>query len=273
MIKFSVLISLYYNDHFEYFNKAIESIYELQSLKPNQVVIVCDGPILNTHELVLNFWKKKYPHIFEIYHLPVNIGLSGALNYGIKFCIHDYVARMDSDDISHPNRFLFQLKFLEKNPTTTVLGTSMFEFKNNIKNIVSYRKVPTTHFKIKDRFKYFCPINHPTVMFKKNDILEIGGYNNIFMKEDLDLWLRLLHNGYIFHNLSEDLVYFRLSDNLYKKRGGVKYTLSEFILINFRYKLKFINIFELLFLYFTILPIRLSPSFLRKFFYRLIRSS
>lgn len=269
-MNFSVLMSVYLMDSPIFLNEAIKSIYSSQLLKPNQIVVVCDGPLLTEHYQVLNFWEKKHPDIFQTHKLLKNTGLANALNYGLKFCKHDYVARMDSDDISHPSRFLFQLEFLKKNPEITILGTSMFEFNDTIDNIISYRKVPTSHFKIKESFKYLCPINHPTVIYKKNDILKIGGYNNIYLKEDLDLWLRLLISGYKFHNLNEKLFFYRISDNFYQRRGGIKYSLSELKLIHFRFNKNLINIFQYIFMCLVVLPIRLLPVFIRKIIYKYI---
>lgn len=269
-MKFTVLMSVYVKDDFNYLNLAIDSIYNSQILKPNQVVIVCDGPLSDMHYEILNFWRNKHPLIFDILYLPSNLGLSFALNYGIQFCKYEYVARMDSDDISHPNRFLLQIDFLKNNSDVMILGTLMYEFENNINNIISKRNTPEYDYDIKSKFKYFCPISHPTVVFNKNIVLKYGGYKNLFLKEDLDLWLRLLYNGVKFHNLQHYLFYFRFTNYTYFKRGGIKYALSEIKLINYRYQIRLNNLFETILLYIIIIPLRLSPYIIRKLFYKFI---
>ncbi|MHA8078936.1 glycosyltransferase [Aquirufa antheringensis] len=264
-------MSVYYKESPINLHNSLYSIWDIQYLKPDQIVLVCDGILTKELLEVVDMWEIKLKDILTVIQLEYNLGLSNALNVGLRYCSFDYVARMDSDDISHPNRFSLQMNFMELRPNISILGSSVLEFKGDISNIISIRKVASDHISIKKRFKYFCPINHPSVIFNKNDVLSVGGYRDIYLKEDLDLWLRLLNEGFLFHNLNDELLYYRVSDELYKRRGGFNYFISELNLINFRYKLNMINIVELFLLYIIILPIRLVPSVFRKYVYNIIK--
>jgi glycosyltransferase involved in cell wall biosynthesis len=120
---FSVLLSLYTKENPLYFNQAISSIWDEQTLKPNQIVLVKDGPLTPELDQAIDEWGKKLGDILTIVALPENIGLGAALNEGLKYCKYDLVARMDTDDISLPERFEKQISFMANNPDIAVSST------------------------------------------------------------------------------------------------------------------------------------------------------
>ena len=217
MEKYSVLMSLYIKEKPEYLSQSIESMIN-QTIKPDEIVIVKDGPLTSELEEVLNGFIVKYPDLFKIVISEENIGLGLALNLGLKNCRNELVARMDTDDISKPDRCEKQLIKFESNPDLSLLGSSVDEFYSNPSQIVSCRVVPTEH---KDIYKYAkrrSAFNHPTVMYKKYKVLEVGGYSNLRRNQDVDLFGRMLFSGCVSDNIEESLLWFRCNDSLARRR-------------------------------------------------------
>jgi glycosyltransferase involved in cell wall biosynthesis len=218
-------MSVYVREKPQYLSEALSSVFG-QTLKATQVVLVKDGPLTKELDEVIEVFAARYDTL-RVVALPKNVGLGAALNAGLESCEHDLVARMDTDDIAEPFRFERQIQQFLDNPKLTLVGSSVAEFENDPNNIERIRTVPTDHVEILRQFARRCPINHPTVMFRKADVLSAGGYNAEFMQEDYYLWGRMLAKGYIFENVDQSLVRMRCGAGLYGRRGGIKYAISE----------------------------------------------
>lgn len=270
---FSVLLSVYYKEKSEYLKKSIESIYFGQTLKPNEIILIEDGPL--TKELYFTIENLKNnigKEILKTIKLEKNMGLGNALKIGIENCSNEFVARMDTDDIAYPNRFEEQIKYFKNYPETDVLGTFMSEFTDNINNIICIKDAPDNRTDMKKYMKLRDPVNHPSVMLKKSKVLEAGNYKEIFLNEDSYLWGRMLNKGCVFRNICEPLVYFRTTNDTYKRRGGWKYIKAEYGLQKEFLKLGIINKVEFIRNITLKNIIRLIPNLLRKFIYlRLLR--
>ena len=267
-IKFSVLISVYDNDNPDYLLLALNSIWYDQILKPNEIVLVKDGPISNSLDATIK--KFENPNIpLKSIQLPSNLGLGNALSIGLIECSNDLVARMDSDDISKPNRFLKQVDHFSKHDTD-VLGSWVDEFQDNMLNKVSVRKAPEKHIECIKKLRFTSPFNHPSVMFKKSSVILAGNYMELFLKEDTYLWVRMAVHNFKFANIQDSLLYFRLSKNMYKRRRGIKYVRSEIKIYNTLLNTKLISQIEYLFLLPLIIFIRLLPHILLRVFYKKI---
>lgn len=225
-MKYSVLMSVYKNERPEYLKQSIESMIN-QTIQPDQIVIVKDGPITDELQEVLHHYLNKYNSLIEIVNSDKNLGLGLALNLGLCHCKNELVARMDTDDISVPDRCEKQLKVFENDIDLSILGGVIAEFIDGNSSIIGKRILPTNDCEIKTYIKKRCPFNHATVMFKKSDVLKAGGYQDWFYNEDYYLWIRMLEVGCKFANLPEILVYSRVDKNMYKRRGGFKYFKSE----------------------------------------------
>ena len=154
---------------------------------------------------------------------PKNQGLGLALRDGLSYVSTKWVARMDADDISLPDRFEKQIKYLKRYPNVDLLGGQICEFKNNPCKVISQRIVPIDKNSISKFIKWRNPFNHMTVMMKVEAVKRAGNYQNIGGFEDYDLWNRMIVRGYAFHNLPDDLVLVRVGDGMYERRGGIKY--------------------------------------------------
>ena len=240
--KYSVLMSLYIKEKSEYLRLAIDSMLN-QTIVPDEIVIVEDGPLTDSLYAVLDEYKAKYPQTIRTVKNEKNLGLGLALNIGLKECRNELVARMDSDDISKTNRCEKQLEFFSNHPETTILGGQIEEFIKNPMDIVGKRIVPETDNELKDFLKKRCPFNHMTVMFKKSDVIKAGNYQDWFWNEDYYLWIRMSLANMTFANIPEILVNVRVGEDMYKRRGGWKYFKSEIKIQQLMFKNKIIDLY------------------------------
>lgn len=220
-IPFSVLMSVYAKDRPAWIAQALDSVLN-QTVSPQEVVVVIDGPVPAEIQTILENYTVKYPQI-KLAPLAKNGGLGPALSHGLTFCSHEYVARMDADDISLPNRFEKQLAYFEKHPKTAVLGGQIQEVDAESLAPIAVRRVPQTDKKIKQYLKSRCPFNHMTVMFKKSAVEAEGGYKMAYFMQDYFLWAQLAAKGYLMANLPDIVVHARVNEELYRRRGGWKY--------------------------------------------------
>ncbi|CEN21621.1 glycosyltransferase [Paraclostridium sordellii] len=234
--KYSVLISVYYKEKPEYLALSLDSMLG-QTIKPDEIVVVKDGPLNNELDELINNYSKKYEGIIKVVKSDENIGLGRALNLGLKNCKNELVARMDTDDISLPSRCESQLKVFLNNEELAIVGTGIDEFYNNPNEIISSRIVPTTHNEIYQFAKRRSAFNHPTVMYKKSKVLEVGGYKDLKRNQDVDLFGRMLFNGYKAANLEESLLLFRSNEDLTKRRKSWENTKSYISVIRSLYKI------------------------------------
>lgn len=241
--RFSVLISVYYKEIPRYLDRALQSITDDQILKPNEIVLIKDGPLTKELDEVIGKFKKKYPNLFKIVTLEKNYGLGKALNIGLENCTYELVARMDADDISKPERFKKQIEIFQKNPKLDIVGSWIDEFIERDEEIIvrSIRKVPETSEEIYQKLKSICAFNHPTVMYRKSKIIEVGSYLQEFVLEDYYLWIRLAMSGANMYNLQESLLKFRITEGTSKRRGGLKLLKSDVKFQKKLYELSFIN--------------------------------
>lgn len=213
--KYSVLMSVYEKDNPEYLRMAINSMLN-QTVSPNQYVVVKDGPLSDELNNVINEYKND--PIFTIVSSKENNGLAHALNIGLKCCKNELVARMDADDISLPERCEKELKLFEKFEDLVVCGCNIDEFFNDISDIRTSRVVPSQYEEIRKFGRKRQPFNHPTVMYKKSKIQELGGYSKLRRKEDFDLFSRIIVSGAFVRNIDESLYLYRANENNYLRR-------------------------------------------------------
>lgn len=223
--KYSVLMSLYIKEQPEYLKLAIESVIN-QTLAPDEIVIVKDGPLTAELDAIVSHYENEYPHLFKIVASEKNIGLGLALNLGLEHCNNELVGRMDTDDIAKPDRFEKQVKAFCENDKLDLLGSWVDEFHTTPDEIVSSRIVPTTHKEIYEFAKRRSAFNHPAVMYKKSKVLSVGGYSDLRRNQDVDMFGRMLFSGCIAENIGESLLYFRSNDALAKRRRSWENTKS-----------------------------------------------
>ena len=225
MEKYSVLMSLYIKEKPEYLPLSIDSMLN-QSVKPDEIIIVEDGPLNDDLYSIVNEYKENHPEIFTIIVNKSNLGLGLALNEGLKVARNELVARMDTDDISKPDRCEKQLKRFEEKPELAIVGSHIDEFVGEKENVVSQRRVPLTSEDIYRYAKKRSALNHPAVMYRKSAVMAEGGYSDLKRNQDVDLFGRMLFKGYKAENIDEALLWFRSSDELAARRKSWENTKS-----------------------------------------------
>lgn len=213
-VKISVLISVYHKENPEYFNVSLESLFK-QSFKADEIILVKDGILTPELDAVVVKWESLFRKSLKIVPLEKNIGLSEALNQGLRHCTSTWVARMDTDDICLPERLEVIAKYIESNPTADIVGSFAIRIDED-GNPGEIIRVPVDSQVIRE-LVWTCPMIHPTVCYRKDKILAIGGYDPAAgpRQDDYDLWFRCVAAGYEFHNIPRPLLLYRFTyDNM-----------------------------------------------------------
>lgn len=268
MTKFSVLLSVYYKENPLFLKKSLDSVFS-QTRKADEVVLVEDGPLTTELDAVIEQFVKDEPTL-KLVVLKKNQGLGRALNAGMKECSYNYVARMDTDDFCYPNRFEKQMAYIEEHPEVDLLGTWTQEFsedENGNMKLMSLKKFPETNEDIYKFGKKRNPFEHPSVIFKKQSVIDAGGYQHCYLFEDYFMWARMMLNKCTFYNIPEPLLYFRMTTDSFERRGGFKYAMKEvYNLWKFK-EVGFFCLSEFLMNVARRFPIRIMPNKMRKWFY------
>lgn len=264
---FSVSMCVYGKDNPEHFKEAMESVIN-QTLPPEEVVLVVDGPIPDSIQTVIDNLSSQWGFIRVIY-LQKNVGHGEARRTSLKSCRNHLVAIMDADDICVPNRFEEQIECFKKDQKLSIVGGNIKEFIGSIENVAGLREVPQNDKEIKAYMKKRCPFNQMTVMMRKADVEAAGGYMDWFCNEDYFLWIRMALHGFTFKNLNKCLVYVRVGEEMYQRRGGWQYFMSEARLQNYMRLNGIIGSFRFLYNIAVRLAVQvIIPNRLRGFLYR-----
>jgi glycosyltransferase involved in cell wall biosynthesis len=209
---FTLLLSVYDGDRPGYLRQAFRSAVDEQTLRPAQIVIVRDGPVRDELAQCLDELCAASLVPVTLVTLEHNRGLGPALDRGLAASTFDVVARMDADDIAMPHRFEVEI---------------LLEFVGDTGHVVGQRVPPTDPEQILRYARMHDPFNHPTVVYRKQAVLAVGGYGDLPLMEDYALFARMLQNGARPVNVAEPLVYYRVGATSFKRRGGTDLLRSE----------------------------------------------
>ena len=270
-MRFSVLLSVYYKESYFAFCKSLDSIFT-QTTCPDEVILVEDGPLGSELNDIISEYSAKYPTL-KIIPLPTNQGLGKALNEGLKHCSYDIVARMDTDDIAMPDRLEKEGAYMEAHPEVDVVGGAIREF-NDEGTIDRVKNMPKTQEEILEYVKVRNPLNHMTVMYRKDSILKAGNYKHFPFLEDYSLWSRMLSQGYQFRNMEDILVRARTSMGLVKRRSGWAYYKDFQKLRKQQHELGITNTFEYIKAQVGTFVVLMMPGWMKEYSYkRFLRKS
>jgi glycosyltransferase involved in cell wall biosynthesis len=236
----SVLMATCQGDRPDALRRALASIWDQQTVRPKQVVLVVDGPVSDELNMVISDTKYTLGDSLNVVRLARNRGLGVALNAGLRHCTEDLVARMDADDVSAPERFEKQLDFLRKHARVAVLGSWIDEVDEDTGE-TTLRCVPTSQNEIERFAKRRSPVSHVSVVFRKQPVLDVGGYPNFRKWQDYALWAVLLQRGFQFANLSDVLVHVNGGRSLMLRRG-LRYFFAEVRALLFQRRIGFLSI-------------------------------
>lgn len=235
---FSALSSIYHKESPEHFDACMQSIWDKQTLKPTEIILVEDGPLTSELDHVIAMWKTKLGDVLQIIKLPENVGTGKAKNIGLQACNYEIVCIVDTDDIYVSDRFEKQVKFLEQHQDVVIVGGQILEFEEDISNPSGKREVPLSHQDLINYAQRQSPFNNMTIAYRKSKILGVGGYQHHYWMEDYNLFLRVIAKGYQINNLPDVLVYARIDNGMHGRRKGFKYIKSEKQLLDLKKQLK-----------------------------------
>lgn len=222
MSTISVIISVYRAEKPDYLTAALKSIWNDQFIKPNEIILIKDGPLGEDLEQIISHWKSIIGKKLLILVNSNNLGLTKSLNKGIAASSGEYIARMDSDDISMPERFQKQIQYLNLHPEVDIVGGSLQEFDATNDNLGT-RHYPRTNEDVLRYIYKASPLAHPTVMMRRQ-IFDNGlSYNEKYRtSQDIALWFNALTKGYKIANLEDIVLKFRRDGNIFKRRSKEK---------------------------------------------------
>lgn len=223
--EYSVLMSVYKNDKAEYLNLALKSMAD-QTVKPHDIVVVCDGPLTPELDVCLSGWQECLGDSLNIVRLSENHGLGYALNAGLPECRRDLVARMDSDDISRPNRCEILLSKMVSE-SLDLVGGAIEEFDRVPGDMGAVRMPPLSKRDIDTWLKGRNPFNHMSVVFDRHVVEQAGGYEPFPWMEDYWLWARMIAKGCRCANVPDVVVDVRTGEGMYARRSNMAYLKSQ----------------------------------------------
>ena len=261
--KFSVVMPVFNGDDLDFFKQAIDSILN-QTKKPNEIIVVIDGPV--NEELEQEIKDLSQHESISTLYLDENQGVGVARREAIKRTKNDIIALMDADDISLGSRFEKQLKIISSNHAD-VVGGWIEEFDESIHDLDKVRKLPIEHEDIYRFGKWRMPVNNVTLMFTKEAYEKAGGYSSKRKCEDWDLVTRMLVNGSIFYNIPEVLVNVRAGEKMVKRRRSFTHFISELMVFPMMYRNGYINLMHLIINMSGRLILRIMPRGLTSYLY------
>ncbi|NRP09210.1 MULTISPECIES: glycosyltransferase [unclassified Marinobacterium] len=270
MNKISVVMSVYKNDKLEWLRESVDSILN-QTYENFDLFIAVDGPVSDTlMEYVEGLSIKENVNVF---YFEECCGLAARLNFLIKKVLLDpdvrFIARMDADDISMPDRLQKQLNYILQNELD-VIGSSVVEFC--LETGVRHSKKSVIYDDdLKKNIVVRCPFNHPTVLFRR-EVFDSGIKYDESLKntQDYKLWVDMAFQGMLFGNVAEPLLQFRISKDFHKRRGFKKAKNDFYLRFYAMRKLRLYS-FRNLLAAFSILVLRISPEAVTKFAYKYLR--
>jgi glycosyltransferase involved in cell wall biosynthesis len=221
---FSLLVPVYDGDRPAHLSRALRSAVKDQTVRPDQVIIVRDGPVRDELARCLDDFIAASPVPVTFVPLPHNVGLGPALDRGLDASWFDVIARMDADDVAMPHRFEVEMPLIAD---ADIVGAGLLEFVEDTDEIVGQRVPPTDSAQIQRYARMHDPFNHPTVVYRRRAVLAAGGYGDLPLMEDYALFARMLMNGARAVNVAEPLVFYRVGAKAFKRRGGASLLRSE----------------------------------------------
>jgi glycosyltransferase involved in cell wall biosynthesis len=221
---FSLLMSVYDGDRPDYIRRALRSAVDDQTVRPDQVIIVRDGPVRDEIGRCLDAFRRGSLVPVTFVPLQRGGGLGPALDRGLAASWFDVVARMDADDVAMPHRFEVELPLIAD---ADIVGSGLLEFVTDTDDIVGQRVPPTDAGRIQRYARMHDPFNHPTVVYRRRAVLAAGGYGDLPLMEDYALFARMLAAGARAVNVAEPLVFYRVGPEAFKRRGGAGLLRSE----------------------------------------------
>lgn len=222
---YSVLMSVYAKDDSAYFDSAVESMVK-QTVPFHDLTLVCDGPLPSDLDACIETWQAKLSGRLNVVRLTQNGGLGPALAAGMPHCGCDVIARMDSDDISRPDR-MEKLLVKKQIDNLELVGGAIEEFDQEPGDTGFVRMPPLTKAEIDIWLKQRNPFNHMSVVYDRHVVEAVGGYEPFPWMEDYWLWARMIAGGCRCANIPDVVVDVRVGEGMYARRSNLPYLKSQ----------------------------------------------
>lgn len=260
-MKISVVMSVYNAE--KYLTEAVDSILG-QTYSDYELILINDKSTDSSGD-ILNQYANQDPRIV-ILENEYNVGLTKSLNIGLAIAKGEYIARMDADDISVPDRFEKQVAFLDAHPDYSFVSC-IGRYIDENGNPEQLRLFPETNEEIYAMMPKVDAVMHPGVMFRRADIEKIGNYCEDFrVVQDYDLWFRGMAAGYKFYNIQEPLVLFRRNES-YNTRKSKAYRMVDFRVRKKGYKINHVPLHKRVYLIVPLALAYIPPKVMDKLFY------
>ena len=262
---YSVVMNVYAEDHADHLRLAIDSVLN-QTLSPDELIIAVDGPVGEAIKQVLE--NVSSSNSVRVIYIGKNVGLGPARHTAISHARNSFVGVMDADDICLPGRFEKQIEIL-RHEQVDVLGGWIEEFDEDPVDTheLRLRMTPLTHDEIYDFGKRRNPMNHVTLMFRKDAYDAVGGYRSVLYFEDYDLIIRMLLAGFRFKNNAEVLVQVRCGRNMFDRRRGIDYIKTELQFMWGMYCQGYTSLCQFVLNASIRIPVRVVPASMRRWLY------
>ena len=258
----SIVLNIWNGDNHVSLRRSLESILR-QNYQPNEVVIVLDGPINDNLKEVISHFLGQKQTLFRVIETTMTTGLWNARNIGIEAAKNEFIALHDADDVMHPSRLHLQAAKIEAIMADVIIGP-VIEFDAESERVIGVRRL-CDNSSFERKMLLQNTINHSSVMLRKSKVLEVGGYRNIYLAEDYDLWLRMLKCNKKFYCDSQILQGFSVDKKLSSRRGGLKFFKSEFQISRSVSNLGKLSMLKLFFVFVLRIVYRTSPRIVRRF--------
>lgn len=229
--KISIIMGIYNCENT--LSDAIESI--INQTYSNWELIMCDDASTDNTYNVAKSYQQKYPNKIILISNDCNSKLAYSLNHCLKYVNGDYIARMDGDDISNPERLEKEIQYLVDHPEYDLVGCSMQRFnESGLADVVNSVDNPD-YYTLKNR----APFHHATIVAKRKVYDTLGGYkvsSETARCEDYELWFRFYYNGFKGNNLKEPLYLVREDSNAIRRRTA-KSRFNAFLVTKSGFKL------------------------------------
>ena len=233
---FAAMLCLYRNNVASEVEDALRSAFDEQDQPPAQLIAVFDGPVPDEVMAAMDRFSETHD-VKRVVHAECK-GHGAARSAALDACDHEWIAIIDADDISMPNRFSSLLALAAAHPDAAVIGGGLIEFhdKNNEKIYGAELSYPHSPADVRKYIASRSPIAQPTSMLRVAAIKDVGNYQDWYNNEDYHLWIRLVTAGYDLWNVPHPVLWFRTNPDLFARRGGFRYWLNEARLQVFSYR-------------------------------------
>lgn len=268
----AILLAVHRDSNVDHLSEALSSL-RAQTYSNIRIFVYCDGELDPEQESLLTSNLVTNHDILIRGSRPQGLptGLNFLIDKAISYPEIRYLARMDSDDISLPNRIERQVEFLQQHFDVSLVGTWCIEFTEPSVPLF-HKKLPTDDAAVKKFMLYRSPLVHPTVMFRRSVFDEGHRYNvKLTTMQDYDLWSRLLISGHRISNIPEFLLWYRMADGFFSRRTGSRRAMKEVMMrIQYAQRAGMLRPQNYL-MYAAFFLLRISPVWIKRMSYMYLR--